>query len=90
MLPQAGKFFHGCSLCGHEKTNIDPLCNQQGEIMTLVLRCKDVGFDCDGIVRAESEEELLEQVVEHANTVHGVEEVSKEMVEKVKSAIQTE
>ena len=58
--------------------------------MTLVLRCKDVGFDCDGIVRAESEEELLKQVVEHANTVHGVEEVSGEMVEKVKSVIQTE
>ena len=54
-----------------------------------VLRCRDVGFDCDGVVRAESEEELLRQVAEHAQTVHDV-EVTPELVEQVKSLIRDE
>jgi predicted small metal-binding protein len=29
--------------------------------MAKVVRCRDVGFDCDGIVRAETEEEALKQ-----------------------------
>jgi len=53
------------------------------------LRCRDVGFDCDGVVRAESEEELLRQVAEHAQTVHGV-EVTPELAEQVKSLIRDE
>ena len=58
--------------------------------MTMVVRCRDVGFDCDGVVRAETEEELLQQVAEHAKTVHGLEEVTDEVVAKVKSVIQEE
>ena len=58
--------------------------------MTLVVRCKDVGFDCESVARAESEEELLKQVAEHAGSVHGVAEVTEEIVAKVKSVIQTE
>ena len=54
-----------------------------------VLRCRDVGFDCDGVVRAESEEELLRQVAEHAQAVHGV-EVTPELAEQVKSLIRDE
>jgi len=54
-----------------------------------VLRCRDVGFDCDGVVRAESEEELLRQVAEHAQTVHNV-EVTPELAEQVKSLIRDE
>lgn len=58
--------------------------------MTLIVRCRDVGFDCEGVCRAESEEELLKQVAEHAHSAHGVEEVTDEIVAKVKSVIQTE
>lgn len=58
--------------------------------MTLIVRCRDVGFDCEGVCKAESEEELLKQVAEHANSAHGVEEVTDEIVAKVKSVIQTE
>jgi predicted small metal-binding protein len=54
-----------------------------------VLRCRDVGFDCDGVVRAESEEELLRQVAEHAQTVHNV-EVTPELAKQVKSLIRDE
>jgi len=58
--------------------------------MALVVRCRDVGFDCDGVVRADTEEELLQQVAEHAKTAHNLEEVTDEVVEKVKSVIRTE
>jgi predicted small metal-binding protein len=54
-----------------------------------VLHCRDVGFDCEGVVRAESEEELLRQVAEHAQTAHDV-EVTPELVEQVKSLIRDE
>ena len=58
--------------------------------MTKVVHCRDVGFDCDGVVRAETEEETLALVAEHAKTVHGLAMVSPEVVEKVKSVMQEE
>lgn len=57
--------------------------------MTKVLHCRDAGFDCDHVVRAESEEDLLRQVAEHARTVHDV-EVTPELVEQVKDLIREE
>ena len=58
--------------------------------MTKVIHCRDVGFDCDGIIRANSEEEALQMAAEHAKTVHGLETVSPEVVEKLKSIIREE
>lgn len=54
-----------------------------------VVRCRDVGFDCEGVVRAENEEEVLRQVAEHASTVHNV-DVTPELAAQVKSLIQDE
>ncbi len=58
--------------------------------MAKVLHCRDVGFDCDGVIRAETEEELLKQVAEHAKTAHNLKEVTPEIVEKVRAAIREE
>jgi len=58
--------------------------------MSLTVHCRDVGFDCDGIVKAETEDDLLQQVAEHAQTVHGLEKVTDEIVAKVKSVIREE
>ena len=58
--------------------------------MAKVVRCRDVGFDCDGVVRAETEEEVLRQVAAHAKAVHNVEAVSAEVVEKVKKVMRDE
>jgi len=55
--------------------------------MAKMLRCRDVGVDCDHVIRAETEEELMRKVAEHAKTVHGITEISPELVAKVKSAI---
>jgi predicted small metal-binding protein len=58
--------------------------------MTKVVNCRDVGFDCEGVVRAESEQELLAKVAQHANEVHGLTEVTEEIVAKVKSVTREE
>ncbi len=58
--------------------------------MTKVVHCRDVGFDCDGVVRAATEEEALKQVAEHARTVHNMETVSDEVVAKVRSVMRDE
>jgi predicted small metal-binding protein len=54
-----------------------------------VVHCNDLGFDCDGVVRSESEEELLAQVADHAKNAHDV-TVTDEMVSKVRTVIREE
>lgn len=58
--------------------------------MVYVVNCRDVGFDCDGVVRAETVKELLGQVATHAQSVHGLGEVTEDVVQKVKSVIREE
>jgi predicted small metal-binding protein len=58
--------------------------------MAQVIYCRDVGFDCDGVIRANSEEEALQQAARHAREVHGLEKVSPEVVQKLKSIIRNE
>lgn len=58
--------------------------------MTKVVNCRDVGFDCEGVVRAETEEAALKMVADHARTVHGLETVSPEVVAKVKAVMRDE
>jgi predicted small metal-binding protein len=58
--------------------------------MAKVLCCRDVGFDCDGVIRAETEAEILKQAAEHAQKVHNLKEISPEVVEKVRAAIREE
>jgi predicted small metal-binding protein len=58
--------------------------------MTKVLRCRDVGMDCKFEARAETEEEILKKAVEHAQAVHNMKEIPKEVVEKVRAAIHDE
>ncbi len=46
--------------------------------MGKVLRCKDVGVDCDFVARGKSEEEVLKKAAEHAKKDHGIDEVTEE------------
>ncbi len=46
------------------------------------LKCRDVGFDCEAVVTAETIEEVLAQAAAHAQDVHGV-TVTQEMVEEM-------
>lgn len=40
--------------------------------MAKELRCRDVGPECDAVVIAESEEQVLAQVADHAKNAHGM------------------
>jgi predicted small metal-binding protein len=50
------------------------------------LQCREVGFDCEHVIRAESDAEVLRQAAEHAQEVHKT-QVTPEVAEKVKSLI---
>lgn len=54
------------------------------------LRCRDAGFDCDAVIRAESEAEILRQAAEHAKTVHNLSEISEKAIVKIRSLISDE
>ena len=58
--------------------------------MTKVVVCRDLGFDCEGVIRAETEDEALKQAAAHAKEVHGMEEFSPEVVEKVRAVMRDE
>ncbi len=55
--------------------------------MTRELNCSDVGFECDAVVRADSDEEIMAQVATHAREVHGLEEIDDATAAKVRSQI---
>jgi predicted small metal-binding protein len=57
--------------------------------MTKTIACGDVVEGCAYRASAETEEALLAQVVKHAADDHGVKEVTPELAEKVKAAIQS-
>jgi len=58
--------------------------------MAKVLKCKDVGMDCDFVARAETEEEVLKLAGQHAGPAHGMTEMSDEVLAQVRAAIHDE
>ncbi|SFD68910.1 DUF1059 domain-containing protein [Spirosoma endophyticum] len=50
------------------------------------LHCKDLGFDCPAVVKAESESDVLQIAAQHAQEVHQV-TVTPEMAEQIKPLI---
>ena len=53
------------------------------------LHCSDAGFDCKGVLTANTEEEILQQAAKHAQEVHGV-AVTPELAEQIKTLIKDE
>jgi predicted small metal-binding protein len=52
------------------------------------LRCKDVGFDCAGVVRGPTRAAVLQQAAAHAEEVHGAvvtPELAAQVMEKVRA-----
>lgn len=52
-----------------------------------ILRCADLGFDCDYEIRAQSEEDVLHEAAEHVHQEHGV-EVTAELTGRVQRHLQ--
>ena len=55
--------------------------------MAKVIRCGDMGSDCDFVARGETLEDVMEIGAVHGKEVHGIEELTPEMVEMVKSIV---
>jgi predicted small metal-binding protein len=53
------------------------------------LSCRDAGADCDFLVRAESEDEIMTVASEHGCRVHGMCQVTPELKDQMKSIIKT-
>jgi AhpD family alkylhydroperoxidase len=51
------------------------------------LRCKDVGPDCDYVIRGETEDEIFSKAAEHAKTVHHMKDFPRDLMEKARAAI---
>jgi predicted small metal-binding protein len=68
----------------------DAIIPRQEDSTMKVIRCRDVGVDCDFEAHGETVEDILNQCGEHAKTAHGMTEISDDLMEKVKAAIHDE
>lgn len=58
--------------------------------MAKVIRCRDVGMDCDFEARSESVDDLMQQAAAHARSAHGLEQIPPELLPMVQGAIRDE
>ena len=58
--------------------------------MAKAMHCSDMGSDCTFVARGGTVEEVMAVGAEHGKEVHGITELTPEMVEKVKSLIRDE
>ena len=58
--------------------------------MAKILKCRDVGVDCDFVARGATVEEIMEKAQEHARKDHGYADIPPELAEKAKAAIRDE
>ncbi len=58
--------------------------------MTKKFACKDIGLECGFVAEAESVDELMPKIAEHAKTVHNMEQIDESTKAKVLAAIKEE
>ena len=58
--------------------------------MAKVIRCRDVGMNCDFSARGETMEEVMQQAAEHAKESHGLDTIPPELIGIVKAAVRDE
>ena len=55
--------------------------------MNKVFKCADMGFKCDWIAAAKTENELMVLIKDHAAKCHDLKNITKDIATKVKSVI---
>ena len=55
--------------------------------MAKELRCRDLGIECDAVMREETEEEVLEKAALHVLSAHGLELRDPQMLKQLRSVI---
>lgn len=58
--------------------------------MTKSFKCADVGKDCSWSVKADSIDELMQQIVKHASHEHNIQEIPEDLKVKVAASIKDE
>lgn len=58
--------------------------------MGRILRCRDLGLDCDFVARGENDEAVMEQAAGHARTVHGMERIPADVEHRARASIHDE
>ena len=58
--------------------------------MAKILKCSDVGMDCDFVVRGETSEEVMKKAAEHARTAHGIEQIPPELAQTAQATVKDE
>ena len=58
--------------------------------MKKVIRFRDIGYDCDVILHAYTEEELLTKVIAQARENHGLRWVTRHFIEKLRFVMREE
>jgi predicted small metal-binding protein len=58
--------------------------------MAKVIRCRDVGVDCDFEARGETEQEVMQKCAEHAKSAHNMSEIPPDLAAKVRGAMRDE
>lgn len=56
--------------------------------MEKLLRCRNLGIDCDFEACGESAEEVLKTAVDHARAIHGLKDISEKDRLRVRAAVQ--
>jgi len=56
--------------------------------MEKLLRCRDLGPDCEFEACAETSEDALKIAVDHARAMHGLKEISEKERQRARAAIQ--
>jgi predicted small metal-binding protein len=58
------------------------------DIMEKLLRCRDLGLDCDFEACGETPEETLKTAVDHARAIHGLKDIPEKDLTRARTAIQ--
>lgn len=57
-------------------------------VMEKLLRCRDLGVDCDFEACGENAEEVLKTAVDHARAIHGLKDISEKDRLRARAAVQ--
>jgi predicted small metal-binding protein len=55
------------------------------------LTCREAGFDCDAVIKGDTEDEIMQKAGEHARTEHNMkpEDMTPELQQKLSGLIRT-
>jgi predicted small metal-binding protein len=56
----------------------------------MVLKCRDVGVDCDEVIHGHNEAEIMQKAAQHAAGCHQGVQITPELQAKLKAAIKSE